>query len=590
MQFLQNKNNLISFLSFILFTFILQFNFGFAKEYSNCSRIIIDGYFDDWEGIASISDAVGDSKTYLDILEVKYSQNDEYYFFYVKFDKEIFIQQDNTIFLYLDTDNSAGSGDLINMTGADFIWEFGNRKGTFIIDDKRNIIKHSDIGFVAMPTVTSDRYEFSISKTAAPYGKPLFPGNAFKFVLTTNGSGDMIPEKNENITLLKTECDQIELPPISPEKSEGNFRVSSWNVLKDNISTTELSPIFKKIISAINPDIIGFCEVYDTSEEYIAGIMKQAIPSKDWSARKQPYCDVILATHYSILDNHQLNGNAAFLIDMRPDFDTKALVIVAHLPAMQENDKRMAEVVNIINYIKSVKNNTADISLPANSPIFIVGDMNFVGYASQLLMMKNGSLEQTGIYIDWDGTPFADSDARITHKPFSYTWINNNSYYWPGKLDFIFYSDAATSNIKSFSFNSAVLPTDLLTKYNLNADDSYKCTDHLPISADFTMKGTSINEDKGSGMYISPNPASEYIEILPLASSVRGNWNDKSPSVRGTKGGGSEIQIFNYMGELVKNLSPALSKGEGVRIDISQLPTGVYFIKIGDKFAKFVKE
>jgi hypothetical protein len=26
------------------------------------------------------------------------------------------------------------------------------------------------------------------------------------------------------------------------------------------------------------------------------------------------------------------------------------------------------------------------------------------------------------------------------------------------------------------------------------------------------------------------------------------------------------------------------------RIDISQLPAGVYFVKIGDKFAKFVKE
>ncbi len=44
------------------------------------------------------------------------------------------------------------------------------------------------------------------------------------------------------------------------------------------------------------------------------------------------------------------------------------------------------------------------------------------------------------------------------------------------------------------------------------------------------------------------------------------------------------------MGELVKNLSPTLSKGEGVRIDISHLPAGVYFVKIGDKYGKFVKE
>ncbi len=45
------------------------------------------------------------------------------------------------------------------------------------------------------------------------------------------------------------------------------------------------------------------------------------------------------------------------------------------------------------------------------------------------------------------------------------------------------------------------------------------------------------------------------------------------------------------MGECVMTyLSPALSKGEGERIDISLLPEGVYFVKIGNSFVKFVKE
>jgi hypothetical protein len=53
------------------------------------------------------------------------------------------------------------------------------------------------------------------------------------------------------------------------------------------------------------------------------------------------------------------------------------------------------------------------------------------------------------------------------------------------------------------------------------------------------------------------------------------------------------IEIFNIFGEKIStsvDLSPALSVREGVkRIDISNLPSGVYFIKIGDKFDKFVK-
>ena len=49
------------------------------------------------------------------------------------------------------------------------------------------------------------------------------------------------------------------------------------------------------------------------------------------------------------------------------------------------------------------------------------------------------------------------------------------------------------------------------------------------------------------------------------------------------------VQIFDVLGIEIKDLTPALSKGEGVRIDVSKLPAGVYFIKIGDKVEKFVK-
>jgi hypothetical protein len=51
------------------------------------------------------------------------------------------------------------------------------------------------------------------------------------------------------------------------------------------------------------------------------------------------------------------------------------------------------------------------------------------------------------------------------------------------------------------------------------------------------------------------------------------------------------IEIYNVLGEKVKTLSPALSQSEReLRIDVSHLPTGMYFIKIGDKMQKFVKE
>jgi WD40 repeat protein len=73
---------------------------------------------------------------------------------------------------------------------------------------------------------------------------------------------------------------------------------------------------------------------------------------------------------------------------------------------------------------------------------------------------------------------------------------------------------------------------------------------------------------------ISPNPTADLINIngIQLETSIF-----------------ETIQIYNMFGEPVLYLTPAHSKGEGVRIDVSSLPTGLYFVRVGDKVSKFVK-
>lgn len=66
---------------------------------------------------------------------------------------------------------------------------------------------------------------------------------------------------------------------------------------------------------------------------------------------------------------------------------------------------------------------------------------------------------------------------------------------------------------------------------------------------------------------ISPNPASDYIEINPgkvILSEAK------------------DLKIYNALGECVINLTPALSEGEGERIDVSALPLGVYFVSVNN--------
>jgi WD40 repeat protein len=81
---------------------------------------------------------------------------------------------------------------------------------------------------------------------------------------------------------------------------------------------------------------------------------------------------------------------------------------------------------------------------------------------------------------------------------------------------------------------------------------------------------------------ISPNPATDFIEIDLTRWAPLAKW---SPSV--------EIRIFNVIGEIQTTPSlcdtPPWKGGEKVKIDVSGLVSGLYFVRIGDTVGKFVK-
>jgi photosystem II stability/assembly factor-like uncharacterized protein len=87
---------------------------------------------------------------------------------------------------------------------------------------------------------------------------------------------------------------------------------------------------------------------------------------------------------------------------------------------------------------------------------------------------------------------------------------------------------------------------------------------------------TSINEksEQFGTININPNPASDYITIQIQPSE----------GLEPTEG--YKVQVFDMLGIEVVQLP--LIEGNN-RIDISNLPPGFYFIKIGDRVEKFVK-
>jgi hypothetical protein len=113
---------------------------------------------------------------------------------------------------------------------------------------------------------------------------------------------------------------------------------------------------------------------------------------------------------------------------------------------------------------------------------------------------------------------------------------------------------------------------DFTADLTIEDNDGTKITSNIHGSAIPSDVLEPINSDI---LKLNPNPATDFIEISVGA-------NGRSPLL-------SDVKIYDVFGQNV-NPTPALpASGEGVRIDVSGLAPGLYFVRIGDRVGKFVK-
>jgi hypothetical protein len=98
------------------------------------------------------------------------------------------------------------------------------------------------------------------------------------------------------------------------------------------------------------------------------------------------------------------------------------------------------------------------------------------------------------------------------------------------------------------------------------------------MSDKFYVDAVSVENNENQDDCLIPNPASDFIEI---------ELGDNHT----LKGVVESVKIYNFLGELVivSDTPPAPSQGGNLRIDVSHLSPGVYFVRIGDEVKKFVK-
>jgi len=459
--------------------------------------IQLDGFFEDWLAVSPLAaDDPNDGGT-VDFANVWVANDQDY--LYIRFETGGEVQPDEQqdIRLYMDTDMNAGTGTSFNGIGAELVWQLGNRTGTFY-SPGATTIDHPDIGLLIGPTVSNTEFEVALRRDALPNGSdPLFPGGQVRFVLRDVDSGDTMPDSGGLSYVFAAGSD---VPPTLDlgKADPADIRLASWNVQSDGLfdgGSTEAAQ--ERVLSAIDPDVLIVCEVWNHDAGEVVDQIEQLLPSgagEHWYGVKRDQGNVIVS-RFPIIDSWEINPGyreTAALLDLGGNYDTDLLVIANHWRCCSADYDRQQEADGVVEFMKDARTAGGVINLPVDTPIVLGGDFNLVGWRQQLDTVVTGDIVNNGSYgpdspPDWDGTDLAVPPSRHPDGRASYTWRNDYSSYYPGMLDWILYTDSVMSLQNHYILETRTMLPATLSTNGLLINDTITASDHAPRVADFSL-------------------------------------------------------------------------------------------------------
>jgi len=315
--------------------------------------------------------------------------------------------------------------------------------------------------------------------------------------------------------VLTESASPVESPSID-RPSDADVRILSQNSVNDfdrgvsAIFQADRQPSYQRVLDAVGPDIIALQEIYEQSADTTETVMEGEYGiaddwsgiADDWSWAKRG-ADLVLGSRFPIRDEHTIPGyeankSGAFLLDTRSALGERLIVVVMHPPCCNfgadgddpsRNAQRQQVVDGVAAFLRRVTNGEGPFDVSPGTPIAVVGDMNFVGKAQQPRTLRTGEIVNTDRFgpagaPDWDGSDLLDTNPRQTGSPLHTTWIDSTSAFPPGRLDYAFVTDSALDVVHEFILNTAALPADERSAYGLEAGDTGRMSDHLPVVVD----------------------------------------------------------------------------------------------------------
>jgi len=464
--------------------------------------IVIDGYFDDWASIDPIViDTIGDANPDTpDLLSLSVAKDSERLYMLLELDRETLQQEapagatgiGNSIKLHIDGDGDPATG-MNDGFGSEIQVEFGSRTLTLWSDGEAISPTFAQADFASVPTHSSTKFEFSTPFTSTLEGETisLITSDSPRIFLTSENSGDRLPDEGAAVAGSSSQFNNKISPVGLSKDSETDIRLLSFNVLRDK-PATEPEP-FVRILQATQPDIIAFQELYDMTAEEALTFVADALPlpeGESWVSAKN--VDNITVSRFPILENANVGGNLVSYIDLPDDRSPHELVLFnAHTPCCANNDGRDAEHDEISFTWKTLLEGTGPFPINPDDAMITTGDFNMVGFVRQRETIQDGVFINSAAY----GPNFSPNRAlgslgtvsyRHTHTPVAFTWFSSGSSFYPGVLDWTFYTSDVMTLRNRYGLFTPTIPQDVLDEAGLLPDDSL-ASDHLPLIADFDL-------------------------------------------------------------------------------------------------------
>lgn len=483
------------------------------------SQILIDESYDDWNDLPLYTDPIGDGSNFgNDFTAFQVTNDDEYLYFRIELRDEILLQEDNRINIYIDTDNNANTGTIQAGIGAEIGFEFGDRRGFIRNGNATNTIFHDDLGITVLPSLSSKIFEFSVSRTYFAGGTQFIDGTIAVACRDNRSGGDVIPNSASDRLYTLVDNNNPTLPEFGFLKVGNGFRMMTYNVLFDGLFESGQSQQQRRMIKAMDADIYTFVEIYDFNSGSIVDIIEDETGYTDWDHASEG-SDTHVISKYPIKDHTNIDGNGAYLLEYEGN---DMLIIVTHLPAGSNDASRQAEVDKIAAFVRDAKLGLNEFQLSTDAPILITGDMNLYGDKRQRETLATGDIINNNAYgpdasPDWDDSPLTAALPFATGLPQAVTWINPGSSFFPGRLDYTFYSDHVLDLKNTFCLNTNDMEDTDLEILGLNINDSRSGSDHLPVITDFEIRETNANQDLSLadiGVQVYPNPIDEVLNIV----------------------------------------------------------------------------